>query len=175
MIADLEMDVGHVKKVNQKSSGWKFCDAGFEKYFVESEPSLVFEKDGLSSTKVYESWTVAFEKLLARCFSRRPFTAGGGKVDMHCGKHKHIRTILSEISKKGKIQREVAKQYQCKLVEVESFMMAEARAERLKKTTTQLTLKEKFSPVGYWKMKKAADRGIRKEQTLSSIMASPSI
>ena len=48
--------------------------------------------------------------------------------------------------------------------------MAEVRAERLKKTTANLTANERFSPTGYWKMKKAADRGTRKEQTLTSII-----
>ena len=82
-------------------------------------------------------------------------------------KCRHVRSILSAISKRGKIQREVVKQYHHKLVEAESSLMAEARAERLKKTTANLTAKERFSPTGYWKMKKAADRGTRKEQTLT--------
>ena len=171
VMAELEINVGHVKKVSQKSYGWKFCDEGFDRYFEESELSLLnFDTEGLSSTKIYESWTVAFEKLLARCFSRRTFNRGGGKMNVYRSKHRHIRTILSDVSKRGKIQREVTKLYQRKLVEVESILMAEARAERLKKTTAQLTHREKFSPVGYWKMKKAADKGIRKEQTLSSII-----
>ena len=91
----------------------------------------------------------------------------GGAHSKKCGR---VRSILSAISKRGKIQREVVKQYQHKLVEAESSLMAEVRAERLKKTTANLTAKERFSPTGYWKMKKAADRGTRKEQTFTSII-----
>ena len=50
--------------------------------------------------------------------------------------------------------------------------MAESRGKNIKKTTAQLTEKERFSPAGYWKMKKAAAKGMRKEQTLSSIISS---
>ena len=52
----------------------------------------------------------------------------------------------------------------------ENSKSAKARAERLKKTTEALTIKEKFSPSGYWKIKKAAEKGTRKEQVMSSVI-----
>ena len=170
LVADLELDVGRVDKKSAKSSGWRFCDTGYQQYYVESESSLLFERENLSSTKMYESWVISFEKLLARCFSRYTFSANAAKNNVPSRKYKQIRTILLNTSKKGKVQREIVKLYQMKLMEVETEQMAKARAERLRKTTANLTEKEKFSPVGYWKMKKAANKGVRKEQTQSSII-----
>ena len=169
-VVEFEIDVGHVPRSSGKSRGWKFSDEGLQQYFVESEPELLFESGEKSSTKIYGSWVVAFEKLLAKCFRIRTFSSNKGQVGIHNKKCRHIRSILCSISKRGKIQREVVKQYQNKLVEAESSSMAEVRAERLKKTTANLTAKERFSPTGYWKMKKAADKGTRKEQTLTSII-----
>ena len=170
LIADLEVDVGQATKTSCKSRGWKFSDEGFEQYRIESEPALEFEPDELSATKLYDSWVVSFEKLLAKCFSMRTYNAKGSKVKVHSKKHKQIRMILSVISKKGRIQREIVKWYLLKVVEFESYQMADARAKKIRETTAKLTVRERFSPVGYWKMKKAADKGTRKEQALSSII-----
>ena len=169
MIADLEIDIGRVSKDNEKRCGWKFNDEGFEQYQLESELKLEYDDGGESATRIYESWAVAFEKLLSRCFRRRTFTT------KNCAKitntrHKMVRAIISDIGKKGKIQRGIAKLYQQKLVIQESCKLTEARAERLKKTTESLTVNERFSPTGYWKMKKAADKGTRREQIQSSVI-----
>ena len=43
-----------------------------------------------------------------------------------------------------------------RLIEKETKNMADLRAEKLRKTMTNLTEKDKFSPNGYWKVKKAA-------------------
>ena len=47
---------------------------------------------------------------------------------------------------------------------------AAARAERLKITSSKLTVDERFSPSGYWKLKKAASKGTRKDQCITSIL-----
>ena len=78
--------------------------------------------------------------------------------------------MLLEISKKGKVQRNVMKIYQQKLVCIESCRSAKARAERLRETTKTLTVKDKFSPSGYWKVKTAAGKCTRKEQVMLSVV-----
>ena len=77
---------------------------------------------------------------------------------------------LREMSKKGKIQREIAKVYREKLVEMESKQMAKARALALKTTISQLTVNEKFSPAGYWKLKTAVKKKERKTVNTSSVI-----
>ena len=174
MTADIELNVGQVRRKSEKVSGWKYCDEGYELYSIESNLPMEFEAGEPNTTKMYESWVVAFEKVLSNCFRRRTFRNRANKVKTN-KKHAHIREILSETSKQGRIQRSIVKQYQKALVEAECRKMAAARAERLKKTTSNLTTNEKFSPVGYWKMKKAADKGIRKDQTISSIVTAQGV
>ena len=169
IIADLKIDIGRVQKTTEKVSGWNFNEDGYERYSIESEASLDFDLSSPCTTNIYSSWVVAFEKLLAKCFRRQTINKGGFRKKSR-SKYSRIRDIISSMSKKGKIQRNIAKLYLQKLVEVESCRITKARAERLKKTTESLTSKERFSPAGYWKVKKAAKKGTRKEQGPSSII-----
>ena len=57
-----------------------------------------------------------------------------------------------------------------RLVQKESEICAEARAERLKSTSSKLTVDERFSPAGYWKLKKAASKATRNDQMMTSIL-----
>ena len=111
-----------------------------------------------------------FEKLLAKCFRRRTYTHPVNKRTDETAKCSRVRGVILEISKKGKIQRAIAKTYQQRLVQMEININAEARAERLKRTSATLTVNDRFSPNGYWKLKKAANKGVRKEQVMSSIL-----
>ena len=170
MVADIELDIGHVKKESGKVSKWWFSKEGFDLYVIESDLPIQVDMAEENTSKTYESWVVEFEKLLAKCFRRRTYTEGKvGKVANN-NKHAEIRKILSSVSKRGRIQRNIVKQYQKKLIEAECHHINNARAERLKKTTENLTIKERFSPVGYWKVKKAADKGLRKDPTATSII-----
>ena len=112
---------------------------------------------------------VEFEKLLAKCFRRRTFKHTAKKT-YETAKSKKIREVILEISKKGKIQRGIAKMYQSRLVQIEINISAEARAERLKHASSTLTANDRFSPNGYWKLKKAANKGVRKEHAMSSVL-----
>ena len=130
---------------------------------------MEFDLSALNSTDMYSSWVAAFEKLLARCFRRRTFKKGNGHQAVR-RKHAMVRSVISTVSKKGKTQRAIAKVYQTKLVEVELSKSTRARADRMKKASDNLSIDEKFSPTGYWKVKTAANKGTRKEQTLSSVV-----
>ena len=169
IVADLDIDTGRVRKKGEKISGWRYCEDGFSQYKLESEASIQFDLSGPSASTVYSSWTVEFEKLLAKCFRRRTYKPNSGKNTEKL-KYGKIRDIIMEISKKGKIQRSVAKMYQKKLVQKESEITEEARAERLRSTSSKLTIDERFSPSGYWKLKKAASIGVRKDQCITSVV-----
>ena len=170
IVADMDIDTGTVKRKIEKISGWKYCEEGFTQYKLESEASIQFDLSGPSSSKIYSSRTEEFEKLLAKCFRRRTFKPKSGKVGVVTLKYRKIRDVILEISKKGKIQRSIAKSYQKRLVQKEMEISAAARAERLKITSSKLTVDERFSPSGYWKLKKAASKGTRKDQCITSIL-----
>ena len=169
IVADLDIDTGRIKKKVEKVSGWRYCEEGFSRYKLESEASIQFDCSGSSASKIYSSWSEEFEKLLAKCFRRRTFKPKSEKVGGEL-KHRKIRDVILKISKKGKVQRSIAKIYQKRLIQKESEICAEARAERLKFTSSRLTVDERFSPAGYWKLKKAARKGTRKDQAMTSIL-----
>ena len=119
------------------------------------------------SQTAYGNWLNGFKSLLGRCFEVQ--TIKMKKESFSCRKFKSARDVIARISKKGKIQRVISKTYQEKLVEFEIEIMEKLRSERLKKTVSQLTANDKFSPSGYWKMKKAIKKCERKTEVLSSV------
>ena len=96
--------------------------------------------------------------------------SGGRSSQKKSVKYARIREIIDSVSKKGKLQRKIVNTYLQQLIVAESMGIAKARAERLMKTSATLTTNEKFSPTGYWKIKKAANKGTRKEKVLSSVV-----
>ena len=118
---------------------------------------------------MYDTWRMEFENVLGKCF-RKVTRKQGAEVKDESKKCRKVRRILSEIKKRGKIQREVIRLYIQRLILVESSQIAEARAERLKTTMSQLTSADKFSPTGYWKMKQAVKKGTRKNNLVSSVI-----
>ena len=169
LIADLAVETGRVRQKVEKISGWKYCEEGYKLYQVESEASIQLDTAATTISDIYSAWEVHFEKLLAKCFRRRSFRREGKRKNGN-NLYKKLREVILKISKKGKIQRNIAKSYQQKLVQVEIQKDAEARAERLKSTSSKLTVNERFSPSGYWKLKKAAGKKVRKEEAVSSVL-----
>ena len=111
------------------------------------------------STQAYAFWTREFDKLLARCFSKR--TVKMNKAQHHPDNaNKSIREILARLAKKGRIQRQIAKKYLERVVELETRQEAVYKTSRLKETMAKLSYEDKFSPNGYWKLKKAADKNL---------------
>ena len=169
IIADIDIDPGRPKIRKEKLSGWKYCEDGFAQYKRESEVPFEVDISGPSATQIYSTWLVEFEKLLAKCFRRRTYKHKISEPTMS-KRHKEIRELIVAISKRGKIQRIVAKSYQSRLTQIEMENIARIRAKRLEVTSSTLTVDEKFSPSGYWKLKKATKNGTRKDQGVSSIL-----
>ena len=73
------------------------------------------------------------------------------------------------MAKKGKVQRKIVKKYMERVIELETRQEAVVQTFRLKQTMANLTEEEKFSPNGYWKLKKASDKNL-KADTVYTIM-----
>ena len=168
MIASFEMVTGFVKKAVKKRQCWQFKDEeGLLRYQNESKFSLKVDTTG-SSTKIYESWVTEYEKLLGKCFELKTIKEGSKPpVSKNIRK---ARDIIAKMCKMGRIQRRIAKVYLEKLVLLESNQMAKTKSDALKKTMSQLTANEKFSPTGYWKLKKAVKKKERKTNNISSVV-----
>ena len=167
IIMQLEIATGRTPQSKAAKQCWKFSDEdGLRRYCEESTYSLEFDVSG-SSTTAYGNWLIAFEKLLGKCFQRRTIKTRSTPAPIR--KFNGIRDIISRIGRKGKVQRAISKMYQQKLVEAENEIIQKSRAEKLKKTVSQLTANDKFSPSGYWKMKKSVKKAERKTEVVSSI------
>ena len=57
-----------------------------------------------------------------------------------------------------------------KIITVECKQAADVRAAKLKKTIADLSYADKFSPSGYWRMKKAADKKLKSRVELTSVL-----
>ena len=137
---------------------WKFTEDGFTKYKELSEAPMEVNWHP-DSTQSYSLWTGKFEHLLSQCFTKKTVKPGD-RSENQAKKNKSVRNILTAVAKKGKVQRKIVKKYLERVVELETRQDAVYRTNRLKHTMSTLTENEKFSPNGFWKMKKAADRNV---------------
>ena len=171
IIAELKTETGKVQhNKDNRIKTWNFSSDGYEKYQVASQESMKLkENNSESTTAAYGEWEVGLEKLLSNCF-RKVTRKMGAETDDGSKASKEVRQILAEFKKKGKIQREIIAVYFAKLVMIESSHIAEVRAQRVKSTMADLTENEKFSPTGYWKVKKAVKKGIRKDNGITNVM-----
>ena len=166
---DLSLETGKVKRKENRGTCWHFNEEGYEKYRTESKISIEVDTSG-SASDAYVKWVTEFEKLLGRCFSRKSIKVNADSPAPISQNYKKVREILVEFGRKGKIQRSIARTYQQKMVEIECRSIAETRSTRLRRAMSQLTEADKFSPSGFWKMKKAADKNTRKEESNSTIV-----
>ena len=168
MIACFELETGQVVSAKGKKRYWQFNNKErMEKYQNESSYSLSFDSSG-TSTECYANWITQFEKLLGKCFEMVTIKESSGPTPSR--NLVDVRAVVADLSKKGKIQRQIAKIYHEKLVSLEMIQMAKKRSEVLKNTMSQLTEKEKFSPAGYWKIKTAMKNKERKVVNTSPVV-----
>ena len=136
---------------------WHYTEEGYTAYKNESEAHIEV-KWHPNSTQAYSLWTNEFNNLLSRCFTKKTVKVGSTYRVQNAGKP--VRDILAKVGKSGKIQRNIVKQYLERIVELESRQEAALKTKRLKETMSNLTENERFSPNGYWKMKKKLWIGI---------------
>ena len=166
----MEVDIGELTDSYTKKKVWNFTKEGYVKYMEESINELNIQ-GFLNPTTLYGNWTRQFEKLLHKCFLKKTVTEGTDTRSFISSKKcRNMRGVLSKIAKQGKIQRRVVKRYLGKIIEVESKQAAALRATTLKQTMADLSYKEKFSPIGYWRMKKAADKKLKNRVEMNSIL-----
>ena len=134
----------------EQPTGWKLTTEGLAKYKeLTCKKGTVVLTDNEDTTKMYQSWIDQTETIVSQCFARRkprkkqcfPINKGAA----------FIRKTLSEVSNRGKVQRELVKDYMERLIEREVETIDRSRVEKLKQTIDSLTEEEKFNPNGFWK------------------------
>ncbi len=170
IILNFDLELGEVLRDNIKKKVWDFSEEGFAKYGEESQKEITVSQNH-SMTTVYGEWVDNFEALLGRSFYKKTIKfsrTDDGKLNQK--NLKGIRSLLLPIAKRGKIQRGVVQEYVNKLVEKETILEANLRAKRLHEAMLQLSEEEKFSPMGYWKLKQAAKKKKRGELNMLSVI-----
>ena len=167
IIMTLEVMPGVATNKNTSYKAWQYTDEGFSAYKVESEAPMDVNWSP-DSTQAYDFWTREFNKRLAKCFSKRTVKVNKVQHRSHTANNS-VRAILARLSKKGRIQRQIAKKYLERVVELETRQEAVYKTSRLKETMAKLSYEDKFSPNGYWKLKKAADKNLSTEMVYTII------
>ena len=142
---------------------WHYTEEGYSTYKIESISQMDVNWSS-NSTQAYTFWTGQFEKLLSQCFSKKTVKIGNRRQKA-LKTNKPVRDILASVAKKGKIQRKIVKKYMERVIELETRQEAVRKTNQLKQTMANLTEEERFSPNGYWKLKKAADKNLTTETT----------
>ena len=157
-VLKLELDPGSFKTEQHNRKVWNFNEDGYMQF--EQESKIGFNVQGNTATGAYDKWESGFKKILRRCFKKKTI----GKTTMHTARNNNdVRNVLKQLAKKGRVQRKVAQSYMTHLVQIETKQRAQLCAERLKRTMKQLSVEDKFSPSGYWKLKAAAGRKPKRE------------
>ena len=154
MITTVNINRGVVSaEPSDQPTGWRLTAEGMAKYkeLTSERDAVVINKHG-GSTQLYQNWMDQAEAIVTQCFPKRK-PAKKRTPLIHKGAA-FIRKTLSEISSKGKIQRQLTKDYMQRLIQKEVETVDRSRVERLKQTIDTLTEEEKFSPNGFWKLKK---------------------
>ena len=169
MILKIECQKGKVEKKVCKKKIWNLSKEGYVK-FENATKNQVPVRRASTMTFMYAEWLKYMQKTLHECFGKK--TVKPCKEDPNLVKlnrrRKRIREILQRIAMKGKIQRIVVRDYIKMLYAKQVSALTKNRAERLKKTADELTVDERFSPNGYWKIKKSISR--KKNEKVSCIV-----
>ena len=156
LIMTLNCTKGNNKPKSRKVKLWNFTADGFTKFNEVTQETVCMNKTG-SIEEVYNSFMQEMEHMLHKCFKKRTicFQEKQSKWSIAKGL---VRKILQGEAKKGKVQRKTVQRYLTFLLNKEVLEIERRRAENLKRTADLLTEDDKFSPAGYWKLKKSVSK-----------------
>ena len=144
------------KKDSGKSKYWVLTDDGMEKYKEITKNSVGLEEI-LEYDEPYDIWRKKINQIMHMCFTKK--TLRKDHQNDQPGKEAiRVRRILTDISKRGKVQREIVKEYREELISIENKRIEHRRAMKLKKTVNSLTSNDKLSPNAFWKMRKSVNK-----------------
>ena len=145
------------KQPTEKVKRWKLTDEGLEKYQEITQSDL-----GFGNMSAYEDpfevWRKKVDNVMHQCFDRKTIRIGNESREIISHKGMKARNVIRDLARRGKIQRELMKEYRMRLIENEAKVNDRRRAQKLKETVDSLSLDEKLSPNAFWKMKKATSK-----------------
>lgn len=137
---------------------WVLTEEGMAKYQTITESDVGLGDLSLQD-EPFDLWKRKVDEKMHLCFKRRTVRVGDKKKNETIGpKAMQMRAILNKLGKTGKIQREIVKSYQRRLIEKQAKRIERRRAEKIRETVEQLTIEDKLSPNAFWKMRKSVTK-----------------
>ena len=167
IITTIHAVVGDVTESDEEpQKRWKVTTAGLEKYNgISAERTLFF--DNKNPTDMYNQWWDHVENTLKKCFKKVALKTQDQKFKKN-SPATYVRSVLTKIARRGRVQREVVQCFKKKLIEWECKALENARVDRLKETLSHFSEDDRTPPNAYWKVLKSV-RG--KEKTkISSVL-----
>lgn len=141
-----------VRKPVEKKVVWKLTPEGLDKFERITKDKLEIGKIS-DIAKPYEVWLSKVYNIMYKCFKRVTVKERTYNNKMH-SKVSQIRKILSDVAKKGRIQRCIVHEYSVRLIEKDYERKCRISAEKLKETMRTITVNGKFSTKEFWKVRK---------------------
>ena len=172
MFLSLDCPKGKVKPRSTKRKVWNLTQDGYDKFKEESDKKVNVEP-GCSTDQYFQNWSTSLLTIMGRCFLKKTIGHSKRTLKLSNGR-KNIRRILQLEAKGGKVQRAVVKKYFDILRSKEIIRLEQHRANTLRRTASLLTEEERFSPQGYWKLKKSVTSG-KAQPKLTSVVCNDKV
>ena len=161
IMASIDMVKGSSKKKNstEKSKQWVLTEEGLAKYQEITQSDI-----GLNiadCNEPFDLWKLKVDEIMHQCFKKRTVKIGGKEGEVESPNALRIRMLLNELGKRGRIQREIVKTYQQRLIEKQAKRSEAIQTEKLRKTVETLTTEDKLSPNAFWKLRKSVTKNSR--------------
>ena len=167
IIMILDVKTGSLPVADEKDEKmWMVTECGLQKYKeISTERTLFYDNN--DTTDMYRQWWDHVENTLNKCFKKRSPKA---RKDSSLKSQSliFIRTVLTKISRKGRVQREVTAVYKKILLAWEQKKLEDEKVRKLTETLSQFSEDEKTPPNAYWKVLKSV-RGKDKTK-ISSVL-----
>ena len=145
------------KRKTQKTKIWKLTEDGMNKYKEVTQKDLGMGV--MSSYKnPFDVWRKKVDNVMHECFTKITIRAGENDRTKTSRNGLEMRKIIREVSKRGKIQRQIMRSYSKHLLSIEAKKNDKKRAENLRKTVNTLSNEDKLSPNAFWKLKKSTSK-----------------
>ena len=151
----MELVIEHKKKVTKAcDTNWMITAEGLSSWLIQTEDKfkdfIEIKEDGQDMYNSYEQYV---HQSMDFCFrrSRRKKIKNQKIKDNLLGMYR----LVSNFSKKGKAQRNVARLYMEKLIEANTVAVSKIRITRIKENIESMAVNEKFSPNQFWKVCKS--------------------
>ena len=165
MVLDIKMGTFSKQNCN-KETGWILSEEGNKmfKKVTEVHQGRFYQCKDIHEK--YNTWEKNMRNAANICFKKRKTTGVTAKIENKGIKHS-LRTKLSIIAKKGKIQRNIVSRY-IKFINIENDIhLKKIKSAKLSVKLCNLTEKNMLSSDAFWKLKKGTGKTINH---LSSIL-----